>query len=195
MANQYIVELCLILRDEEKLPPKDCSTKIEHDCLDLWSKATIRKYLPDEAKDTLKQKAGKMGGEAKKAMLVIASTKNGARINLAESDSDSQKEQESKTFLNELDRKLATRTISPELLEANKIIADRDQRIQELESQLGNSNAYPSYTNTSILLLSNNLAVEIYNAIRNAKSSGVALQFELEHNGQEVTAVYLEDKT
>jgi hypothetical protein len=65
--------------------------------------------------DTLKQKAGKEGGEAKKALLVVASTKNGARINIAENDSDSQKEQQSDTFLIELDHKLASRTISPEL--------------------------------------------------------------------------------
>jgi hypothetical protein len=112
LAVKYIVELYNILRDEEKLPPRDCRAKIEHDCLDLWSKATIRKYLPDEAKDTLKQKAGKMGGEAKKSMLVVAHTKNGARINLAENDSDNQKEQESNTFHNELDHKLSSRTIS-----------------------------------------------------------------------------------
>jgi hypothetical protein len=89
LANKYIVELYIILRDEEKLPPRDCRAMIEHDCLDLWSKATIRKYLPDEAKDTLKQKAGKLGGEAKnktKAVLVAAATKNGARTNLAEND-------------------------------------------------------------------------------------------------------------
>ena len=55
LANKYLVELYNILRDEEKLPPRDCRARIEHDCLDLWSKATIRKYLPDEAKDTLKQ--------------------------------------------------------------------------------------------------------------------------------------------
>src|ERR1051325_6775320 len=58
LAVKYIVELYNILRDEEKLPPRDCRAKIEHDCLDLWSKATIRKYLPPEAKDSLKQKAG-----------------------------------------------------------------------------------------------------------------------------------------
>jgi hypothetical protein len=41
-----------------------------------------------------------------------------------------------------------------------------------------------------MLILSNSLAIEIYNSIRNAMSSGVVLQFELEHNGHEVTAVY-----
>src|SRR5919201_2135742 len=66
LANQYIVELYTILRDEEKLPPEDCRAKIEQDCIDLWSRATIRKYLPQEAKDAKKQKAGKAGGEKKK---------------------------------------------------------------------------------------------------------------------------------
>ena len=66
LANQYIVELYIILRDEEKLPPEDCRDKIESDCEDLWSKATIRKYLPPEAKDPKKRQTGKMGGESKK---------------------------------------------------------------------------------------------------------------------------------
>jgi hypothetical protein len=35
LANQYIVELYNILRDEEKMPPEDCRDKIEHDCVDL----------------------------------------------------------------------------------------------------------------------------------------------------------------
>jgi hypothetical protein len=65
LASEYIVELYTILRDEERLPPEDCRAKIEHDCLDLWSKATIRKCLPPEARDLKKQIAGKIGGENK----------------------------------------------------------------------------------------------------------------------------------
>jgi hypothetical protein len=134
--------------------------------------------------------------ERLKRQLVVASTKNGARINLAENDSNSRNEQESDTFHNELDHKLSSRTISPELLEANKIIKDKDQRIKELETQLHhNFNECSVYNNTTTLILSNSLAIEIYNAIRNAMSSGVVLQFELEHNGQEVTAVQTVDKT
>ena len=81
LANQYIVELYVILRDEEKLPLEDCRAKIEHDCLDLWSRATIRKYLPPDAKDPKKQKAGKIGGENKKEKkakeLLVAQNENG----------------------------------------------------------------------------------------------------------------------
>jgi hypothetical protein len=87
LANQYIVELYNILRDEEKMPPEDCRHKIEHDCEDLWSKATIRKYLPPESKDPKKRQAGIIGGEnKKKAMLLLVQNtgEEGARTVLAE---------------------------------------------------------------------------------------------------------------
>ena len=57
----YIFEIYTILREEEHLPPEDCRAKIEQDCLDLWSKTTIRKFLPEEAKNPKKSKAGKIG--------------------------------------------------------------------------------------------------------------------------------------
>ncbi len=46
-----------------------------------------------------------------------------------------------------------------------------------------------------MLILSNGLAMEIYNAIGNARSSGVALHFKLEHNGQDVTSIYTVNET
>jgi hypothetical protein len=39
--------------------------------VDLWSRATIRKYLPPEAKDPKKRQAGKSGGENKKKAMLI----------------------------------------------------------------------------------------------------------------------------
>ena len=107
LANQYINELYNILRDEENLPPADCRAKIEYDCIDLWSKTTIMKYMPPEAKDTKKQKAGKIGGESKskskKKILLLASgiSDDGARINLAENDPVNQNEAESSRFQDE----------------------------------------------------------------------------------------------
>jgi hypothetical protein len=81
LADQYIPNLYIILRDEEKIPPEDCRAKIEHDCLDLWSRATIRKYLPPEAMNPKKQIAGKVSTAEKKkrkaAMLVVATTTGG----------------------------------------------------------------------------------------------------------------------
>jgi hypothetical protein len=138
LANQYVLELYTILRDEEKLPREDCRARIEHDCLDLWSKATIRKYLPPEAKDFKKRAAGKVGSENKKnkkALLLVAQSDNGARTNLAEDVSVIQKEEESRSFHKELDQKLSSRTISPDLLEANKIIADKDSIIERLTKE------------------------------------------------------------
>jgi hypothetical protein len=142
LANKYIVELYNILRYEENLPPEDCRAMIEHDCIDLWSKATIRKYLPPESKDDKKQKAGKIGAAIKAAknknaalLLLNGHDKKVARTNLAENDSVIQNEQESKTFFNEIDQKLSARELSPELLEIHSINAEKDRKIEELEEK------------------------------------------------------------
>jgi hypothetical protein len=55
--------------------------------VDLWPKATIRKYLPPEAKDPKKRMDGKMAGDRKKAMLLLVQQNaegQGARTTLAE---------------------------------------------------------------------------------------------------------------
>jgi vacuolar-type H+-ATPase subunit I/STV1 len=201
LANQYVVELYTILRDEEKLPPEDCRSKIEHDCLDLWSRATIRKYLPPEAKDARKQKAGKIGGEnKKKAILQVAQSENGARTNLAENVSISQNEEESRSFHNELNQQLSSRTLSPELLEANKIIADKDQRIEELKKdkeellEKQQQQHHLTRINSALLFLPYKLAMEIYDNITEAAAAASASTaiagFDIEHDGEQVTAIY-----
>jgi hypothetical protein len=221
LANQYIVELYTILKDEERLPPEDCRAKIEHDCIDLWSKATIRKCLPPEARDPKKQIAGKIGGENKqkkkkkkkktnRAMLVIAGDGNvqstdleeslpvsqneedSARTNLAENAYIVQKEQESRTFHEELGQQLSERTLSPELLEANKIIADRGREIEELKRDRTEMLKEYATSNSAVLFLPNKLAMEVYNTVRDnvSSSSTNAVGFNLEHNWEEITAVY-----
>ena len=108
-----------------------------------------------------KQIAGKIGAAEKKKkkepMLVVAATIGGnennpnaelnesfpvsqkeeesARINLAENDSVSQKEEESRNFHKELDQQLSSRMSSPELLEAHKIITDKDSIIEKLRKE------------------------------------------------------------
>jgi hypothetical protein len=71
--------------------PEDCRARIERDCLDIWSKATIRKYLPEEAKDSKKQKAVKIANEMKKkkkvAALLMTQSTDGVGINLTGGDS------------------------------------------------------------------------------------------------------------
>ena len=151
LANQYIVELYVILRDEEKLQPQDCRAKIEHDCIDLWSKATIRKYLPSEAKeakDSKKQKAGKIGAENKNenAMELLVTQnedgRDGARTDLAGIDSVSQKERNSAVF---------SAATAPE--EAKKIVVDTQGRPIEEEENLV-STYDSSITNTGDIVAS-----------------------------------------
>jgi hypothetical protein len=131
LANQYIVELYNILRDEEKMPPEDCRDKIEHDCVDLWSKATIRKYLPPESKDPKKRRAGKMGVDRKKAMLLLlaqnTAEEGGARTVLAEIDSYEQNKQESSTFHKQLNQQLEAREPTQELFDVSKMLADKER--------------------------------------------------------------------
>ena len=197
LACEYIAELYNILEDEEKLTPEDCRAKIEHDCIDLWSKATIRKYLPPEAKDPKKKKAGKIGADIKKEKLaeaaqIIEQTNDGqnvARINLAENDSDDKKERESKTFYDELDEMFSSRPLSPELLEANRIIEEKNQKISELEHLLLNKRPGED-ENENInhqLYMPYNLAKQIYDTIGDHLITEPS--FNIEHDGFIVTAI------
>ena len=69
-------------------------------------------------------------------LLLNGEDKDDARINLAENDSVIQNEQESKTFFSEIDQKLSTRELSPELLEIHSINAEKDRKIEELQYEL-----------------------------------------------------------
>jgi len=200
LANQYINELYNILKDEEKLPPADCRAKIEHDCIDLWSKATITKFMPPEAKDTKKQKAGKIGGESrsKKKTLLLASgiSDDGARINLAENDSINQNEAEFRRSkdkdnpqslvsgsgeLSELDDATTKPVSYDNVIESPKTL------IQELPEQT-QSETRSSY---GILALPNKFAGEIHDLIDLAQSNGHdnIPEFRLHHDGRQVTEV------
>jgi len=89
LAEQYIPKLYDDLR-KEQLTPQDARERIETDCTDLWSKATIRKYLPDEAKNKEAQDKGRKGNATKSEKLTKA------RMDLAENGSVCQKGQESR---------------------------------------------------------------------------------------------------
>jgi hypothetical protein len=211
IANKYIFELYSILRDEEHLEPEDCRAKIEQDCVDLWSKATIRKFLPEEAKNPKKSKAGKIRAEQKKKLdeeeelktsqlieqttdgnIITTTSSNsssssGARTNLAENDSFSQEEVESRKFQGELGQQLGERTPSPELIEATRIISARDQRIKELEDLTrANSNGQIN----SELCLPAKLAQKIHDIIDINTSAGMTeTDFILRHDGSQIFAV------
>jgi hypothetical protein len=168
LANQYIIELYNILRDEEKMPPEDCRAKIEHDCVDLWSKATIRKYLPPESKDPKKRQAGKIGGEEKKkkAMLLLVAQNTeaeGARTVLAENDFYEQNKQESQTFHNQLNQQLEARKPTQEVYDISKMLADKDREIERLKEK--REELQDSRTNGEIIL-STDLLIKMFSASR-----------------------------
>jgi hypothetical protein len=93
LAEQYIPKLYDDLR-KEQLTPQDARERIETDCADLWSKATIRKYLPDEAKNKEAQDKARKGNATKSEKLTKA------RMDLAENGSVCQKEAESREKIN-----------------------------------------------------------------------------------------------
>jgi hypothetical protein len=204
IANKYIFELYTVLRDEENLPPEDCRAKIEHDCIDLWSKATIRKFLPNEAKNLKKSKTGKLGAEQRKKSkgreesrvpLIeqttggnnIESIDSGARINPAENDSFNEKEEESRRFHTELGQRLEERVLSPELIEAARIISTKDQRINELEELIRTNS---DLRVNSELYLPAKSAQEIHDIIDVNRSVGMTeTDFILRHDGSHIVAV------
>jgi hypothetical protein len=204
IANKYIFELYTILREEENLPPEDCRAKLEQDCSDLWSKATIRKFLPEGAKNPKKSKAGKLGAEQRKKsereeksrVLLIEQTTGGsniktanssARINPAENDSFSEEEEKSRRFRTELGQRLEERVLSPELTEAVRIISTRDQRIRELE-ELARENS--DLQVSSEIYLPAKSAQEIHDIIDVSKSVGMTeTDFILRHDGSSIVAV------
>ena len=179
LANQYIVELYIILRDDEKMPPEDCRDKIEHDCVDLWSKTTIRKYLPPEAKDPKKRQAGKMGGEEKeknkkKAMLILAqnTTGEGARTALAENDSYEQNKQESQTFHNQLNQQLEARKPTQEQYDISKMLDDKDREIESLKQETVRLQVKMARVANGIIKLSTDLLVKMFSELKAMEGGG-----------------------
>jgi hypothetical protein len=172
LANQYIVELYIILREEEKMPPEDCRDKIEHDCEKLWSRATIRKYLPPEAKDLKKRQAGKMGGEEKKkkAMLLLAQQNTGegegARTVLAENDSYEQNKQESQTFHKQLNQQLEARQPTQELYEVSKMLDDKDREIERLKQERLALQVKMARVANRMIILSTHLLIKMFRELK-----------------------------
>lgn len=66
LAKAYVPKLYDILREEELLSSEDSRAKVERDCEKIWALDTIRKYLPPEAKNAVKRKAGKISVDVKK---------------------------------------------------------------------------------------------------------------------------------
>ena len=78
------------------------------------------------------------------------------------------------------------RTISPELLEAQNIIQEKDEKIDELRKILGEQQSNPSGVVENTLFMSHGFAKQIYDCIIELKN---ASDFIIEHDGHEVVAV------
>jgi hypothetical protein len=95
-ARAWIPKLCQALREEDKnLSNEDIRDRVEKDCAYIWSKSTIRTYIPDEFKDLQKQEAGRKGREKQLEEPIPA---GGARETGAENSSVPSKVQESESF-------------------------------------------------------------------------------------------------
>jgi hypothetical protein len=72
-AKEYIPKLWKALKNENpNLSREDLRQRIERDCLEFWSERTLLEMLPDEAKDTEKQKIGRLGRKIKISAAVSA---------------------------------------------------------------------------------------------------------------------------
>jgi len=72
-AREYVRPMYDALRNEEpNLSPADARARNELDCVDIWDKRTILKFLPDEAKDLIKQKSGRSGQKKRKSAAAAA---------------------------------------------------------------------------------------------------------------------------
>jgi hypothetical protein len=95
-ARVWIPKLCQALREEDKnLSNEDIKDRVEKDCAYIWSKSTIRTYIPDEFKDLQKQEAGRKGREKQLEEPIPA---GGARETGAENSSVPSKVLESESF-------------------------------------------------------------------------------------------------
>jgi hypothetical protein len=60
-ARDYVPRMYAALRSEDSnLSPLDAKDRIQKDCINIWSRRTILDALPDETKDSKKQKAGRL---------------------------------------------------------------------------------------------------------------------------------------
>jgi hypothetical protein len=134
------------------------------------------------------------GTDLEESRPVGQNEEDSASTNVAENASIAKNEEESRnSFHEELGQQLSGRTLSPELLEANKIIADKDREIEDLKKEREEMlKEYLMKSASELLFLPNKLAMEIYEAVRDnlSSSSEIAVGFNLEHSWKEVTAVY-----
>ncbi len=65
VAEKSVPELYWILRNEEGKSPSDAREMVKQDLVDTFSRVTIDKWIPEEAKNTEKVRSGRIGGKKK----------------------------------------------------------------------------------------------------------------------------------
>jgi hypothetical protein len=201
LGSDYIPKLYNILRDEKGLSPEECRTKIEHDCSDIWAEDTIRKYLPPEAKNAMKRKAGRISAEVKrekkKAKLLVANASDSGQfsalvdsengnpvgINPTENGSIWQTEQGSSAFQEIADSQYLANVWTEDYYSA--LIAERlkDETFDLLEGLLIEGCISKS------LFLPSSLAERVYMYINENRISGIISNFEVDHDGIRIVSV------
>jgi hypothetical protein len=210
MTSEYIPELYNILRDEEQLSPEASRTRIEYDCSDIWTKDTIRKYLPPETKSATKRKAGKISAEVKKKkkerkepklLAAIADTSqrsevldndhgtsdNSVEMNPTENGFVGQKEQELSSFGESTDSRDST-NVWTEAYNSRLIVDRQKDEVWELLEDLSLDDCISECVKKSLLLPSR-LAEQIYLDVYETRSLGIISDFELAYDGTQVISI------
>ena len=92
-----IARLYELLKEEDpNLSKDDMYERIMKDCLEIWRKETIQKFMPEDLKDKERQEAGRSG--RKKQLISVTTDGNVAGINRAENEPESEKESEPSSF-------------------------------------------------------------------------------------------------
>jgi hypothetical protein len=218
LASECITELYLILKEEEHRSPEECRAKIESDCSEIWSEDTIRKYLPLEAKNTTKRKAGKISAEIKKKKakeakpLVVhsgdsssSSDQISALIDSRSSSSGSSNDSDNSVGMNPTENG----SVGQKKQESSTFqeIGDRDSqhsgnlwaedyfssliadRLNDEASEEEEDLLMDGERVNKSLLLPSELAEQIYSDVNASWTSKIIPEFELEHNGIRIVSV------
>jgi hypothetical protein len=125
-ARTWIPKLCQALREEDKnLSKEDIRDRVEKDCAYIWSKSTIRTYIPGEFKDLQKQEAGRKGREKQLEETIPAV---GVRETGTENSSVPSKVLESKSF-EDTDR-------GPDVKPASQIVNKLQNELKSIRTKL-----------------------------------------------------------
>ena len=77
-AKDYVPKMYWILRAENpELAPEDARDRIEKDCVGIWSRRALLYALPDEAKDSKRQIAGRLRQKEANSAAFSGSTSTG----------------------------------------------------------------------------------------------------------------------